>query len=392
MKCSGKVILMAEPAAEKPERQAKTVAPTQAALDALPFNSGCWKVENSMALYVRCRAQSKSFFVQRRIRGRLVQKVIGPVSMAEARRRAAKLWREMRPAPEETRRLTLKTAVERYIEEKDLSPKTEAMLRFCLKRYLQDISNRTLHDIGQDRAGVRRMLLRVKATNGPSAAYLASSWLCTIFNYWRRIDLSLPESPTRAVDLPHPRPRDAALPPETLRDLWTRIQKLSPALRVAWQLLIFTGARKSSVMALRWSDVDLDAGTVFFSEAKGDRTYRVPLCKRLVAVLREWKEQCPPSENGWLFPSPVRHGEHISDCLKKGLPFPHSLRHTYRTALAAIGAPYDASRLLLGRALPGVSGGYVTRALVTESLREWSEKVAQHYARILGLEDGHAQA
>lgn len=69
-----KVIAMPGPKTSGP---AKTVRPAQAAIDALPYNSGTWRVEGSMGLYVRRRAQSKSYFVQRKVAGRLIQRVIG---------------------------------------------------------------------------------------------------------------------------------------------------------------------------------------------------------------------------------------------------------------------------------------------------------------------------
>jgi integrase len=384
----GELIVMDPPAVEGPQRKGKSIPPTQAALNTLPFRSGCWSVQGVTALYVRCRAKSKVFFTQRRVRGKLIQKTLGALTMAEAKRRVAQVWRDLKPVPEETRKLTLRAAWERYVEEKDLSKRTKELYQHSLRCYLGEIADRPLRELGEDRAGVRRLLLNVKKTRGPGIAFVLSNRLSAVFRYWRRVDPTLPEPPTNAVDLAAPKPRDAALRPEALRDLWARIQKLPPALRVAWQLLIFTGGRKGSIMALRWSDVDLDAGIVFFAEAKGGRSYRVPLCRRMVAVLREWKEQCPPSERGWLFPSPVRPGEHIVGLVvrKHGVTFPHAARHTFRTALSIVGAPYDASRLLLGHALAGPSGGYVSKDLVVESLREWAEKVAAHYESILGLE------
>jgi integrase len=373
---------------EGPQRKGKSIPATQAALNALPFRSGCWRIENATALYVRCRAKSKVFFTQRRVKGKLIQKTIGAVSMAEAKRRAAQVWRDLKPVPEETRKLTLRAAWERYVEEKDLGKRTKELYEHSLKCYLAEIADRPLRELGEDRAGVRRLLLHIKKTRGPGIAFAVSRRLSAVFRYWRRVDPTLPEPPTTAVDLPAPKPRDAALTPEALRDLWARIQKLSPALRVAWELMVFSGGRKSSVMALTWNNVDLDSGTLFFETAKGGKSYRIPICRRLIHVLREWKEQCPPSERGWLFPSPVRPGEHIVDPVVRehGVTFPHAARHTFRTALSIVGASYDASRLLLGHTLPGVSGGYVSKDLVTESLREWAEKVAAHYESILGLE------
>ena len=55
----------------------KTVEANQKAVDALPFNSGMWRVEGVPGLYVRCRAQSKTFRLERRIDSTLVKKDAG---------------------------------------------------------------------------------------------------------------------------------------------------------------------------------------------------------------------------------------------------------------------------------------------------------------------------
>lgn len=66
----------------------KAVKPTQAAVDALPLGSGTWRVEGTMGLYVRCRAKTKSYLVQRKVHGKVVQRVLGPMTLAAARRQA----------------------------------------------------------------------------------------------------------------------------------------------------------------------------------------------------------------------------------------------------------------------------------------------------------------
>jgi hypothetical protein len=90
-------------------RQVRVDAARQAAIDALPFNSGTWRVEGAMGLYVRCRAQGRSFLVQRKVNGKVVQKVIGQASIAEASRRAQKIWAALKP-PAADGRLTLAEA------------------------------------------------------------------------------------------------------------------------------------------------------------------------------------------------------------------------------------------------------------------------------------------
>lgn len=71
----------------------------------------------------------------------------------------------------------------------------------------------------------------------------------------------------------------------------------------AWLCLhLTTGARRSEVLALRWSDIDLDAGTVTISEAldpvaggrkatKTGATMRVTIDPQSVALLRRWRSE-----------------------------------------------------------------------------------------------------
>jgi len=47
----------------------KIEAANQKAVDALLLNGGMWRVKEIPGLYVRCRAQSKSFILQRCVRG-----------------------------------------------------------------------------------------------------------------------------------------------------------------------------------------------------------------------------------------------------------------------------------------------------------------------------------
>ena len=63
--------------------------------------------------------------------------------------------------------------------------------------------------------------------------------------------------------------------------------------RAILTLMIFTGARRSEVLALTWPNVDLEQGTVRFVGAKGDKTRVVPLAVDAADLLREWRELRP---------------------------------------------------------------------------------------------------
>ena len=79
---------------------------------------------------------------------------------------------------------------------------------------------------------------------------------------------------------------------------------------------VFTGARISELLALRWSDLDLDKGEVtiqrslstarvngfeqderwrWFDPKTTAGTRRIPIASQLVSALKEWRERCPES-------------------------------------------------------------------------------------------------
>ncbi len=157
-----------------------------------------------------------------------------------------------------------------------------------------------------------------------------------------------------------------------------------------WLTLLLTGARAASVQYLRWSDVDLERGVIRFAVAKGGRSYSVAASRRLIDVLQRWKRQCPPTAEGWVFPSPVLEGQPITTVRddKRGVVSAHHLRHTMRTRLVEVGATPDLARIALGHSLMAdVSQRYITASLLVEATRPLMEAVAEAYARILAWED-----
>ncbi len=181
-------------------RRDKKVPPRQSAIDALPFNSGTWRVEGSMGLYVRCRAQSKSFLVQRKIGGRVVQKVIGPMSLAEARRQAQRIWASLKPAPIDDR-LTLSQAWSRYLDEKPLREATQRLYRYNFKAYLSSWGGRTLEEIGNDRAGVRTLYQSIRKNHGDATAAQVKQMLSAVYRYFRKVNPDLPPTPTEVITI-----------------------------------------------------------------------------------------------------------------------------------------------------------------------------------------------
>jgi len=358
----------------------KRIEPTQDAADAVPFGSGRWRVSGSMGLYLRSRARTKTYVVVRRVGGRLVERVLQARTMAAARREAQRVWSALRP-DSSGERWTLAQALEQYLAERELRPKTIKNYRGALYRYAKDWLRRPVESVMLDRVGVRSRILHVQREHGVGAARLLYCTLSVLFRYYRRYFPAAPEPPTAVIAKPRCAPRDSALDAHALRRWCSIVDNLPAKERTYWLTVLLTGARCSSVLALRWEDVDFERRTIRFSTAK-TKPYSVPMSTRLAVVLLEWRTVSPPSE--WVFPG--RNGPIAVPFAgrRRGLPEAHSLRHTFRTTLAALGAPMEIAMVLLGHSFGGsVSLGYVTVNLLLEPAREWAEKVAAYYAEIL---------
>jgi len=402
---SQKIVAIRKPADAPPE--SKSVEPNQKAVDSLPLNSGTWRVDGVPGLYLRCRAQSKSFFIQRRVKGHLVKETLGEMTVKRAKQEAMKTWTNLKPKPPAADVVSLEKVLEQFIDSRKLagkmSPKTEDNYKYNLNRYLSDWKDRDMYAIGNDRAGVRLLQTQITRNHGKATANQVTRLLSAVYRFQREVDPHLPEPPTTAVKVHSIPPRDWAYSPDELRAWWhcteendageqveLGVKTLGPIKRMWWLTALFTGARKGSIEALRWSDIDFEKKTLIFQVAKGGRRYAIPVSDRLAKLLTTYRNsgQVPPST--WVFPSNVKDGEHITGVKNdaEGAGPAHRLRHTFRTTLAELGATPDQARLLMGHSLAGdVSRGYITAPLLIESLRPITNAVSKRYIEVLGLVD-----
>jgi integrase len=115
---------------------------------------------------------------------------------------------------------------------------------------------------------------------------------------------------------------------------------------------IFTGMRASELRGLRWSDVDLDAGTIHVAQradawgtigspksAAGTRD--IPLTPMVVNTLRQWKLTCGTSElvfanrNGHVT-APTNFWRHVWKPLQQNCGIQHYEFHSLRHAAASL--------------------------------------------------------
>ena len=123
-----------------------------------------------------------------------------------------------------------------------------------------------------------------------------------------------------------------------------------PHVRVAFLVLMDTGARKSEVLRARWQDIDLDGGLWRIPSPKSGRPQMIPLAAGTVDLLRNVERLGP-----WLVPgrNPASHRTDLKDAWEEvriaakleGVTI-HDLRRTFGLHVARRAGLHIASKLL----------------------------------------------
>ena len=230
----------------------------------------------------------------------------------------------------------------RHIQPVFSEAKLEAITRFALSRWLEG-----LHDKGLSPATCNRALFLVKY----------------VFNCARRWGF-IAESPARDVQaLSEKEFRERYLSEEEARRLMAELaaEKDQQAARVV-KLLLFTGARKSEILAARWENVDVGRCILTVPLSKSGKARHIPLSDAALNVLANI-----PRSSEWLFPSPKTAG-HMTSIFKawdrvrtkamlKDVRL-HDLRHSFASFLVNDGCSLYEVQKILGHHDPRVTTRY----------------------------------
>ncbi|MDF1716176.1 MAG: tyrosine-type recombinase/integrase [Antarcticimicrobium sp.] len=162
-----------------------------------------------------------------------------------------------------------------------------------------------------------------------------------------------------------------------IRAWWRQVDKLTVIPKSALKVALLTGMRPSEVLTMRWENVDLDAGKVWFGMTKTTDYREVALSSWSVAQLK--RLQSMSGRHEYVFTGPTGGRLQSLPTIKRGADrwTPKQCRKEWQTVAVELGVS-DTQRLSqVGKGLGGTDGHYV----VTPDLRSTVQQVADEIMR-----------
>jgi integrase len=331
---------------------------------------------------IRLRGQNKTYVIQYRAGRQQRRESLGDVrrialEMARtiARRRFAAI--ELGDDPGAERRakreaasavvLTLGDVAGRYLDAKrdTLRPSTFKSTERNLNVHFGPLANRPLAEI--KRVEIAARLQQIVKQFGRTAAARARSTLSTMFVWALREGLietgqnpvMLVNDPLAGID----NSRDRVLTDAELVKVWNACPDDDFGRII--RLLLLTGCRRDEIGSLRWSEIDLDAGTLTIGaeRSKNRRSHTLTLPPLALDILQATPRRPDRDFVFGLSGQGFQRWGAYTTALRERLgdmpPFTlHDLRRTFRTGLGKLGTPTHVAELAINHTRQGIQAVY----------------------------------
>ncbi len=318
----------------------------------------------------------RSFFHRRLVRGVAQRTTLGrfeDLSIDQARGEASKLnariaawklsaYRGESPFEKRQDAGTFGDLVEKYIERHvrgHASHPERAIqeVRWAVNKHLASWKNRKLDAVSRnDVVNLHEAVGRKHKVTANRLVQL----IRRVYNWAAAPDVGLHrgENPARHIKLFHESKRTRFLKPAELPLFFTALrQEANAALRDYVNLALWTGARRSDVLSMRWQDLGLDDNRWEIPHPKNRNPYIVPLTPEAVKILRDRRALANGSE--WVFPSKRGRAGHIANFKRSwkkllsraGLADKDLRQHDLRRTLGSYQAARGTSLGIIGKSL-----------------------------------------
>ncbi len=337
---------------------------------------------------------SKVFFHVAKVLGYPRRTTIGPfdsLSIEEARGEAARInaelhkWKlngyqgaapfEKKAQGEPTFGELLGSYIEKHLKQRAKNPEhAEREVRYAIDAYLASWKNRKI-------SAVRRAdMVKVHEELGREHKYAADRLrdiVRAMFNFARSEQLFHGENPA-AIKSFHHQSRTRFLQPEELARLFQALRRAPADVRDFVNLSLWTGARKSDLLSMRWENISLPDNRWEVPTPKSGKPYAVPLTPEASEILVSRRRR--NGKSTWVFPSHGKTG-HLVNIKKpwKALLVKAKIEdlriHDLRRTLGSWQAAAGASSFIIGKSLGHSDGSSATAVYARLNLDPVRESV-----------------
>jgi integrase len=255
-------------------------------------------------LYIQVsKAGVKSFFVRRKIHGHSERLFLGrfpELTVEQARVKAAEFHSSLAQGKNlaqarrsELAELTLAELFAEYIERHaKKSRKTVVEIEKQFERDFSKWKNRKLSSLSNEEAEAIHQ--DIAETRGPYAANRAMELLRALYNKGVEWKYFKGDNPTKTVTMFPERARHRIIQADEFERFFLALDsEADQDIRDFIMLSLLTGARKSNVLAMSWSNIDMRGGTwtIPGEQAKNSQTHTIPLTEEELKILRRRRKQ-----------------------------------------------------------------------------------------------------
>jgi hypothetical protein len=260
--------------------------------------------------------------------------------------------------------------------------------RYHVECHLKDWANTPLAELAREPRRAAEKHAVITKTSGPAQANGVMRTLRILYRFGRRqAPGQLPaECATSAVTFHPQKRRNTALGFDELA-VWHKQRRAicNPIRREFHLLTLLSGSRPGALKCAQWEHLDVRRRVLHVPRPKGgvEKAFDIPLSRQMLRSLWRVRDAgrrlFPVQSKVWIFPAASRAGsiaEHKESRIRLS-HFAGDLRQTFRTTAQMIGIPDMDVRLLMNHAILGVSGGYITRAvLLSTSLTRTQQRIS----------------
>jgi integrase len=299
-----------------------------AALEPVPGKRVTVYDESQKGLCIRVTpAGAKAFYCIRRVEGRVEWVRIGDattVSIETARTTAAGIINQIAAGtnPAEQKRIrkaemTFSDLFAEWVKEcKAKGKKSLGNDERNFRLHLQGIAKKKLSEI--ERTHIRTLHRKITTGAGIYQANRVLALTRAVFNFGiKTLDIPGLTNPAAGLKMNREESRDRRLHPDEMPKFFEALAaEENPDMRDYVMLSLLTGARRSNVLAMTWTEINLErrTWTIPGSKAKAKDNITVPLTDAAINVLQARSEAT--GAQGWVFPGSGATGHLVEP--KKG--------------------------------------------------------------------------